>query len=136
MKTVSILDKRDDSKVRVETPLWMNEADFQNVVYSCCGLILIRKFEMQHSWWCGTQKDRVIMNASVRKCSQCDVFFGDVVAYAHHMEKVHVTVPCYVCALCRNLYISSVALHCHLVNCHGGLELAKRDYKRKYELRT
>ena len=33
MKNVSILDKRDDSEVRVEMPLWMNEADFQNVVY-------------------------------------------------------------------------------------------------------
>ena len=105
MKNVSILDKRDDSKVRVEMPLWMNEADFQNVVYSCCGLILICKFEIQHSWCCGTEKDRLIINASVRECSQCDIFFVYVVAYACHMEKVHVTVPCCVCALCRNLYI-------------------------------
>ena len=135
MKNVGILDKRGDSEVRVEMPLWMNEADFQNVVYSCCGLILIRKFEMQHSWCCGTEKDRFIIKASVTECSQCDVFFGDVVAYARHMEKIFVTVPC-VCAVCRNLYISSVALHCHLVKYHGGLELAKRDYKRKYKLRT
>ena len=126
MKNVSILDKRDDSEVRVEMPLWMNEADFQNVVYSCCGLVFICKFEMQHSRCCGTEKDKLIINASVRECSQCDVFFGDVVSYARHMEKVHVTVPCCVCARCRNLYISSVALHCHLVNYHGGLELAKR----------
>ena len=136
MKNVSILDKRDDSEVRVEMPLWMNEADFQNVVYSCCGLLLIHKFEIQHSQCCGTEKDKLIINASVTECSQCDVFFGDVVAYTHHREKVHVTVPCFVCTLCRNLYISSVALDCHLVNCHGGLELAKRDYGRKYELRT
>ena len=90
MKNVSILDKRDDSKVRVEMPL--NKADFQNVVYSCGGLLLIRKFEMQHSRCCGTEKDKLIINASVRECSQCDVFFGDVVSYAHHMEKVHLTV--------------------------------------------
>ena len=32
--------------------------------------------------------------------------------------------------------MSSVVLDCHLVNCHGGLELAKRDYGRKYELHT
>ena len=55
MKNVSILDKRDDSEVRVEMPLQMNEADFQNVVYSCCGLLLIGKFEMQHSRCCGTE---------------------------------------------------------------------------------
>ena len=136
MKNVSILDKRDDSEVRVEMPMWMNEADFQNVVYSCCGLLLIRKFQMQHSPCCGTEKDELIINASVRECSQCDVFFRDVVSYAHHMEKVHLTVHCCVCALCRNLYISSVVLDCPLVNCHGGLELAKRDYRRKYKLCT
>ena len=83
---------------------------------------------MQHSLCCGTEKDELIINASVRECSQCDVFFGDAVSYARHMEKVHLTVPCCVCTLCRNLYVSSVALDFHLVNCHGGLELAKRDY--------
>ena len=136
MKNVSILDERDDSKARVEMPLWLNKADFQNVVYSCFGLLLICKLEMQHSRCCETEKDRLIINASVRECSHCHVLFGDLVAYAPHMEKVHLTVPCCVCVLCRNFYISSVALHCHLVNCHGGLELAKRDYGRKYELHT
>ena len=135
MKNVSISDKRDDSDVRVEMLLWMNEADFQNEVYSCCGLVLICKFKIQHLWCCGTEKDKLIINASVRECSQCDVFFGGVVAYTHHMEKVHLTAPC-VCTLCRNLYISSVVLHCHLVNCHTGLELAKRDYGRKHKLHT
>ena len=93
---MSILDKRDDSEVRVEMSLWMNKADFQNVVYSCCGLLLIRKFDMQHSQCCGTEKDELIIKASVRECSHCDVFFGDVVSYAHHMEKVHLTLPCCV----------------------------------------
>ena len=66
------------------------------MVYSCCGFILIHKFEMQHSQCCGTEKDKFIIKASVRECSQCDIFFGDVVAYARHTEKVHVTVPCCV----------------------------------------
>ena len=87
-------------------------SDHQYLLYH--GLLL--GLEIQHSKCCGTEKDRLIINASVRGCSQCDVFFGYVVAYASDMEKVHVTVPCCVCALCRNLYISSVALHYHLVN--------------------
>ena len=133
---MSVLSEDDNDEVCVEMPTWMNERDFQNVAYNCCGLVSVRKFGMEHSRCSGSEDDEKRINVSVQKCRECGLYCGDVVAYICHMEKDHLALSCHVCALCRNIYVTSVALHCHISNYHGNLDLAKRDYKRKYELRT
>ena len=112
----------------------MNEMDFQNVIFDCCSLVLIQKFGMEHSRCYGSRTDEELIRASAQKCPECGTFCGGVVQLARHMEKHYMGVSSYICALCRNMYITKTALDCHVVHNHGGKDMVRRDYERKYKL--
>ena len=49
-KHVGILDPNEPKKhISIEMPQKMDERDFQNVVYPCCGLVEFKKWGVQHN---------------------------------------------------------------------------------------
>ena len=135
-KNISMLSADDNCDVQVQMPMRMNEIDFQNVVYSCCGLVLVWKFGLQHSKCYGSAMDEELIKVSAQNCGLCGAHCGGVVQLARHMEKHYTGLACFICALCRNIYITKTVLDCHILHNHSGSNLARRDYERKYKLRT
>ena len=135
-KHIGILNPDEPKKqISIEMPQKMNENDFQNVVYPCCGLMAIRKWGVQHNRCYGGNVEAGIIEASAQKCERCGAFCGGVVQLVRHYEKHYGAANIQVCALCRNPYITKAALDCHLTLNHGGIEGARRDYERKYKPR-
>jgi len=130
------LAEDDTCQVQIEMPMRMNEQDFQNIAYSCCGLIVYHKWGMEHNRCFGSKLDEELIKVSAQNCPQCGVYCGGVIQLARHMEKYYTALSCFVCALCRNPYLTKTALDCHIAHNHGGSQLARRDYERKYKLRT
>ena len=117
-------------------PAKMDESDFQNEVFSCCGLIAFTKWNIQHSCCYGNNVKERLIDASVQFCLQCGSPTKDVVGFVRHMEKHHNETSCHVCALCQLPYVTKVALDCHIVHNHGSVHMARQDYDRKYKLKS
>ena len=124
----------DKDSVHVEMPSRMDSADFQNVVYKCCGLIAFMKWNIHHTCCFNSDVEERLINASVENCSECGYYTSDIVNLVRHMEKHHNASTCYVCALCRLPFAMKVALDCHVVHNHGSAQKSRNDYDRKYKL--
>ena len=114
-------------------PSRMDSADFQNVVYKCCGLIAFMKW---NTCCFNSDVEECLICASAQNCSKCGYYTCGVVNLVRHMEKHHNASTCYVCALCRLSFATKVALDCHVVHNHGSAQKARNDYDRKYKLRA
>ena len=76
-KHIGILNPDEPKKqISIEMPQKMNENDFQNVVYPCCGLMEIRKWGVQHNKCYGGNVEAGIIEASAQKCERCGAFCG------------------------------------------------------------
>ena len=133
---MGIVGVEDKELVNIQMPAKMDESDFQNEVFSCCGLIAFTKWNVQHSRCYGNNVEERLIDASVQFCLQCGSPTKDVVGFIHHMEKHHNGTSCHVCALCQLPYVTKVALDCHIVHNHGSVHMARRDYERKYKLKS
>ena len=114
-------------------PQKMDERDFQNVVYPCCGLVEFKKWGVQHNRCYGGAIEAGIIEASAQKCDQCGAYCGGVIQLIRHYEKHYGAANVQICALCRNPYITKATLDCHLTHNHGGIEGACHNYERKYK---
>ena len=114
-------------------PQKMDERDFQNVVYPCCGLVNFKKWGVQHNRCYGGAIEAGIIEASAQKCDRCGAYCGGIIQLIRHYEKHYGTANVQICALCRNPYVTKAALDCHLTHNHGGIEGALHDYERKYK---
>ena len=112
----------------------MDEQDFQNVVYPCCGLVEFKKWGVQHNRCYGGVIEAGIIEASAQKCDRCGAYCGGVVQLIWHYEKHYGAANVQICALCHNPYVTKAALDCHLTHNHGGIEGACCDYEQKYKL--
>ena len=131
-----MLSVRDLHEVKIDMPPWINEEEFQNVIFECCGLVQFTKWGVQHDdttcAYDGLDVD--VIKVSCQDCPMCHRFCGGVIQLARHFEEFHGGIQCNVCVMCRNPYLTKVALDCHIYRRHGGSELVKRDSVRKYIL--
>ena len=120
-KHLGVLSPFARSLVNVEMHMKMKEADFQNVVYPCCGLMEIRKWSIQHNRCYGDIVEKQVIAASAQHCPTCGQFCGGSIKLVQHMEEYHGAAMMFACSLCRNPYVTKVALDCHLAwNPWGG----------------
>ena len=132
-KHLGVLSPFARNTVNVEMHMKMAEADFQNVVYPCCGLIEVRKWSVQHNRCYGSDVEKRVIAASAQHCPMCGQYCGGTIQLVQHMEEDHGAAMMYACALCRNPYVTKAALDCHIAWNHGGVGGARQDYKRKYK---
>ena len=100
-------------------PQKMDERDFQNVVYQCCGLVEFKKWGVQHNRCYGGAIEAGIIEASAQKCDRCGAYCGGVFQLIQHYEKHYGAADVQICALCRNPYVTKAALDCHLTQSWG-----------------
>ena len=110
----------------------MNPKDFQNNVYTCCGLMELKKWGVEHNRCYGGVIEQRIIKASAQNCGRCRAYCGGVIQLVRHSQKHYGAVNLQICALCRNPYVTQAALDCHIAHNHGGIGGARRDYERKY----
>ena len=108
----------------------MAEADFQNIVYPCCGLIEVQKWSIEHNRCYGSDVEKRIIAALAQNCPMFGQHCGEVVRY---MEWDHGAAMMFACTLCRNPYMTKVVLDCHIELNHGGIEGARCNYEWKYK---
>ena len=66
---LGILDPNELKKhMSIEMLQKMDERDFQNVVYPCCGLVEFKKWGVQHKRCYGEVIEAGIIEASAKKC--------------------------------------------------------------------
>ena len=116
---MGIVGVEDKELVNIQMPTKMDKTDFQNKVFSCCGLISFTKWNIQHSHCYGNNVEERLIDASVQFCSQCGSPTKGVVGLVHHMEKHHNGTSCHVSALCQLPYVRNIALDCHIVHVTG-----------------
>ena len=119
--------------INVEMHEKMKEADFQNFIFPCCGLVMICKWGVEHNRCYGGKIEERMIEASAQKCQICGEYVGGVVKLVRHQEKHYGAMHALICALCRNPYVTKAALDCHIALNHGGIQGARRDYERKYK---
>ena len=69
-KHLGIIDPNEPKKhINIEIPQKMDERDFQNIMYPCCGLVEIKKWGVQHNRCYGGVIEAGIIEASAQKCS-------------------------------------------------------------------
>ena len=119
--------------INVEMNEKMDETEFQNVVYPCCGLLKIRKWGVEHNRCYGGRMEERVIESSAQKCETCGEYVGGVIRLVRHQEKHYGASSVHICALCRNPYVTKTALDCHIAHNHGGIQGARRDYERKYK---
>ena len=74
-KHLGILDSNEPKKhISIEMPQKMDEQDFQNVVYPCCGLVEFKKLRVQHNRCYGGVIEVGIIEASAQKCDRCGAY--------------------------------------------------------------
>ena len=111
----------------------MAEADFQNIVHPCCGLVEVRKWSIEHNRCYGNDVEKQIIEASAQNHPTCGEYCGGSIQLVQHMEQDHGAAMMFACALCRNPYVTKVALDCHIALNHGGIGGARLDYEWKYK---
>ena len=75
-KHLGILSPSDGNIVNVEMHMKMVEADFQNIVHPCCGLIKVLKWSIEHNRCYGSDVEKQIIEASVQNCPMCSEYCG------------------------------------------------------------
>ena len=76
-KILNILDPNEPKKhISIEMPQKMDERDFQNVVYPCCGLVELKKWGVQHNRCYGGGIEVSIIEASAQKWNRCGAYCG------------------------------------------------------------
>ena len=91
----------DSVPIQVEMLARVNEMNFQNVVYDCCGLVMILKFGMQHSRWYGIKTDEELIKALAQKMSSMWPFLWRCCAVSQaHGEALY---RCCIICLCSVL---------------------------------
>ena len=79
-KHLGIFDPNEPKKhISIKMPQKMDEQDFQNVVYPCCGLVELKKWGVKHNRCCRGVIEAGIIEASAQKCDQCGAYCGGVV---------------------------------------------------------
>ena len=86
--------------INVEMHEKMKEADFQNFVFPCCGLVMIRKWGVEHNRCYGGKIEERMIEASAQKCQICGEYVGGVVKLVRHQEKHYGAMNALICALC------------------------------------
>ena len=132
-KHLSILSPSDSNIVNMEMHMKMAEADFQNIMYPCCGLVEIQKWSIEHNRCYGSDVEQWIIEASAQNCPTCGQYCGGSIQLVWHMEWDHGAAMMFVCTLCRNPYVMKVVLDCHIALNHGGVDGVRHDYERKYK---
>ena len=114
-------------------PQKMDEKDFQNVVYPCCGLVEITKWGVEHNRCYREAIEAGVIEGSAQKCDQYGPFCRGVIQLIWYYEKHYGAANVQICALCSNPYITKAAFDCHLTINHGGIEGVRRDNEQKYK---
>ena len=99
----------------------MDEKDFQNVVYPCCGLVKIHngRFNIKDAYAGAVEAG--IIEALAQKCKRCGAFCRGIIQLVQHYKKHYRAANIQVCVLCCNPYITKAALDCHLTLNSGGI---------------
>ena len=130
-----MLSTYDVREVKINMPQYVDEEDFQNVVYECCGLVKFTKWGVEHDTTCAHDAlDADVIKVSSQDCTICHRFCGGAIQLARHCDEFHGGVQCNVCALCRKPYLTKIALDCHIFRCHGGSDSARMLGVKKYIL--
>ena len=133
-KHLGILSPSDNNNLIVEMYIKMAEADFQKVVYPCCGLVEVQKWSIQHNKCYGSYVERRIIETSAQNCPTCDEYCRGTIQLVWHMERHYGDAVMFACILCRNPYATNVALDWHVALNHGAIGDVRWDYERKYNL--
>ena len=96
-----------------------------NGIWPCCRLYQVK------AW--GSVQDNCNQTAWPYRCQQlellweyCDICLKhnrSTIAYYHHHDLSHFGLICWICALCREPYVSKEMLPFHVTCAHGGPDL-------------
>ena len=75
-KHLGILSPSDGNIVNVEMHMKMAEADFQNIMHPCCGLVEVQKWSIEHNRCYGNDVEKRIIEASAQNCPACSEYCG------------------------------------------------------------
>ena len=109
---------------------WFTEADG---IWPCCSLYQVSKWNIQHidcdqSIW-PYQSHQLELN--LEYCDECYKHSHSIIAYYHHHDLTHFGLKCWICALCREPYVSKQMLYFHVTSAHRGPMSFKKEVAQR-----